>query len=228
MNRSRNSASLLRHKIGLAGDIYCMCDVSALIAFIISLLTQITDYWTCKIWQTVLFFLNKFYDGRRGQGTEKTWKLHTRSSSGVIQYHLIDFTGIALIFSSWWPDLVFLFCFSFFFFCLVNRLCWHFMVPIIITPSSSLFWQLYSLLTKQCWKTKVNESNSSLAQFYRVQVIQGWMSSGTPPKRVIADVDSIMQGKSTTLLSLQQKSNIARSPAIHLMWGNLRILSIKR
>lgn len=130
MNRSRNSASLLRHKIGLAGDMYCMCDVSALTAFIISLLTQLTDYWTCKIWQTRVF-LNKFYDGGGGRGSGKNWKLHTRSSAGVIQYHLIAFTGVMLIFYSWWPDSVFLFCFSFLppptF---LNRLSWHFIFPI--------------------------------------------------------------------------------------------------
>lgn len=54
------------------------------------------------------------------------------------------------------------------------------------------------------------------------------MSPGTPPKRVIADVDSIMKWKSTTLSSLQQKSNVARSPVLQLMWGNLRVLSTKK
>lgn len=39
------------------------------------------------------------------------------------------------------------------------------------------------------------------------------MSSGTPPKGVIAEADSIIKGKSTALLSFQWKLNVARSPA---------------
>lgn len=40
------------------------------------------------------------------------------------------------------------------------------------------------------------------------------MSSGTSPKRVTAEADSIIKGNSTALLSFQWKLNVARSPVL--------------